>query len=256
MSTPYLSATRYVLPLREGGSLPAIVHTQDGGEYVLKFRGAGQGPKSLVAELIAAGLATALGLPVPAYAIVEVEAGFGEAEPNPEIQDLLRGSVGLNFGIAYLAGALGYDPVADRDLVDNDMAADIVWFDALISNVDRTAGNPNLLLWRDRLWLIDHGASLYLHHGGGDWTRRARERFGLISKHILLGQANDLTAADDRLRPLLGEEAIERVVGAIPDEWLEAEPEKERRDYVQYLLDRLESPREWVEEAERARRGQ
>ena len=253
MSIPHLSATRYVLPLREGGSLPAIVETDDGDQYVLKFRGAGQGPKSLVAELIAVGLATALGLPVPGCAIIELAEGFGEGEPNPEIQDLLRASIGLNFGIAYLPGALGYDPVADSGLVDEPLASDIVWFDALTSNVDRTPRNPNLLAWQDRLWLIDHGASLYLHHGS-DWTRRARERFSLIEDHILLGQAGDLLEADGRLRPLLTEPSIEAVVADLPDDWLGDDPEAQRRDYVQYLLDRLEEPREWVGEAEHARR--
>ncbi len=142
MSIPFLEATRYVLPLREGGSLPAIVETRDGRQYVVKFRGAGQGPKALVAEVIAAGLGDALGLPVPAHAIVELKEGFGEAEPDPEIQDLLRGSIGGNFGLAYLSGALGYDPVADGAFVTEGLAADIVWFDAYISNVDRTARNP------------------------------------------------------------------------------------------------------------------
>ena len=254
MTTPYLEATRYVLPLREGGSLPAIVETKNGDQFVVKFRGAGQGPKALIAELIAAGIGAALGLPVPPYGIVDIEQGFGEAEPDPEIQDLLRGSVGRNFGIAYLSGALGYDPVADREFVAKELAADIVWFDAYISNVDRTARNPNLLLWHDKLWLIDHGASLYLHHTNGDWTARAQERFTMIDKHILLKQAGDLTESDARVSPRLSEAVFTAIVADVPDEWLDGEPEKQRRDYVRYLLDRIQGPRDWLQEAESARR--
>jgi hypothetical protein len=254
MSIPYVDATRYVLPLREGGSLPAIVDTDDGAQYVLKFRGAGQGPKALVAEAIAAGLATALGLPMPPYAIVGLEDGFGEAEPDPEIQDILRGSIGHNFGIAYLSGALGYDPVADRAFVAEELASDIVWFDAYISNVDRTARNPNLLIWDGKLWLIDHGASLYFHHAGGDWMKRAQERFVLIDKHILLKRAGDLGESDIRLSPMISESVIEAVVADLPDEWLDGEPRGQREAYMRYLLDRIEGPRAWLEEAESARR--
>ena len=254
MSIPYLNATRYVLPLREGSSLPAIVDTDGAGQYVLKFRGAGQGPKALVAETIAAGLATAAGLPVPPYAIVELEEGFGEAEPDPEIQDLLRGSVGANFGIAYLSGALGYDPVADRTFVGEELAANIVWFDAFISNVDRTPRNPNMLIWHDKLWLIDHGASLFFHHGSGDWTERAQQPFALIDKHILLERAGDLTGADVRLRPLISESVVDGVIAGLPDEWLGPDPEAQRQAYVRYLLQRLDAPRDWLEEAESVRR--
>ena len=254
MAIPHLTATRYVLPLREGGSLPAIVDADDGNQYVLKFRGAGQGAKALVAELIAAGLATALGLPVPSYALVELEDGFGEAEPNPEIQDLLRGSIGVNFGLAYLSGALAYSPAADDALVTESLASDVVWFDAFISNVDRTPQNPNLLVWHDKLWLIDHGAALYIQHGSGDWTKRAHEPFVLIEKHILLSRASSLLESDRRLSSLLNEGVIEALVADLPDEWLDGEPEKQRSDYVRYLLDRLEGRREWLQEAENARR--
>ncbi|MGE3985428.1 MAG: HipA family kinase, partial [Dehalococcoidia bacterium] len=188
MTIKRLSATRYVLPLREGGSLPAIIDTED-GQYVVKFRGAGQGPKALVAELIAAGIAQAVGLSMPDAAVIDLKEGFGLNEPDPEIQDLLKGSVGENFGLRYLPGAFGYEPAADRDSINTVAAAAIVWFDALISNVDRTANNPNLLLWGDRVWLIDHGASLYFHHAPGDWSSRSQERFALIRQHILLDQA-------------------------------------------------------------------
>jgi hypothetical protein len=251
MSVRRLVATRYVLPLREGGSLPAIVDTDCGSEYVVKFRGAGQGPKALVAEAIAAGLAHALSLPVPETAIVEMGEGFGMGEPNPEIQDLLRGSVGLNFGIAYLPGAIGFDAAADLERVDPHLAASIVWFDALITNVDRTVRNPNLLLWRDEVWMIDHGASLYFHHASTDWLARANDRFALIAQHILLPRASGLREAHERLRPLLTSAVLERVMSEVPGEWLEAGEQRAR--YVEYLTARLEGDLGWLEEAERAR---
>jgi hypothetical protein len=249
-----LSATRYVLPLREGGSLPAIVDTDD-GQYVLKFRGAGQGPKALIAELIAAGIAQAVGLPVPDSAVIGLEEGFGLNEPDPEIQDLLKASVGENFGLRYLPGAMGYELAADRDSINTVAAAAIVWFDALISNVDRTANNPNLLFWGQRVWLIDHGAALYFHHAPGDWTTRSQERFPLIKQHILLDQAGDLRVADADLRPKLTEKVLTAIVDAIPSEWLDEDPEAQRRAYVTYLVARLNGDRGWLEEAENARRG-
>ena len=171
-----LTGLRYLVPLREGGSLPAVIETDEPGAYVVKFRGAGQGVKALIAEALAAELALLLGLPVPAPALVDLDAGFGESEPDPEIQDILRGSVGTNFGLAYLAGALAFDPAADRTF-DADFAAEIVWFDAFITNVDRTARNTNLLYWRGAQYLIDHGASLYFHHRSGGWESIARARF-------------------------------------------------------------------------------
>lgn len=254
-----LKAGRYVAPLREGGSLPAIVDTLGGGSQVVKFRGAGQGPKALVAEQIAAGVARALGLPVPPAALVELAEGFGRSEPNPEIQDLLRGSVGTNFGLAYLPGAIGFDVAADLTGVDPDLAAAIVWFDAYLTNPDRVPRNPNLLLWRDRLWLIDHGAALYFHHRWEGWKERARAPFQRIKEHVLLPRAGDLALADARLRPLLDEAKLRRIVAGIPDEWLTEEkifPDRQaqREAYVEYLLTRLESPRAWVEEAVDARR--
>lgn len=254
MTIKRLSATRYVLPLREGGSLPAIIDTED-GQYVVKFRGAGQGPKALVAELVAAGIAQAVGLSVPDGAVIELEEGFGLNEPDPEIQDLLKGSVGDNFGLRYLPGAFGYEPAADRDSINTVAAAAIVWFDALISNVDRTANNPNLLFWGDRVWLIDHGASLYFHHAPGDWSSRSQERFPLIKQHILLDQAGDLRVADADMRPRLTDKVLERIVAFIPDEWLDGDPVSQRQAYVTYLLARLNGDRPWLEEAENARRG-
>ena len=250
---PRLIGVRYVVPLREGGSLPAVVDTEDGGQYVVKFSGAGQGPKALVAELLAAGLASLLGLPVPAPAVVTLEDGFGKGEPDPEIQDILRGSVGANFGLAYLPGALAFDPAADR-AVDPDLAASVVWFDALITNVDRTVRNTNLLVWRERLWLIDHGASLFFHHNWPGWENRIQSPFPMIKDHVLLHLAGDLAAADARLRPALSEEAVRAVVAAVPDEWLGGEAlfadlDAHRDAYVRYLLQRLNGPRAWLHEA-------
>jgi hypothetical protein len=254
-----LVGTRYVVPLREGGSLPAVVEAAPGGTFVVKFRGAGQGAKALVAEALAAGLAGPLGLPIPRAAIIAIGAGFGEAEPDPEIQDILRGSAGENFGLAYLPGAISYDPATDGERVAPDLAADIVWFDALITNVDRTARNTNLLLWQDRPWLIDHGASLYFHHRWQGWRDRIQTPFAPIKDHVLLPLASDLTAADARLRPLLTEEVIAAAVATIPDAWLGGEAEfadvaAHRAAYVDYLLARLNGPRAWLQEAIDARR--
>ncbi len=253
MPLQHLIATRYVLPLREGGSLPAIVDTDVAGQYVVKFRGAGQGPKALVAETIAAGLAQAVSLPIPTPAVVKLAEGFGMGEPNPEIQDLLRGSTGKNFGIAYLPGAIGFDPVADKANVDASLAASIVWFDALITNVDRTPRNPNLLVWQEKLWLIDHGASLYFHHSSQDWAGRSQDRFPLIEQHILLGKAGSLPEIDERLRPLLTEAVLTAVIDSIPADWLSGDVAVVRKAYVVYLQERLNGPRPWLEEAERVR---
>jgi hypothetical protein len=249
---------RYVVPLREGGSLPAVVDTQGRQAFVVKFLGAGQGVRALVAEALAAGLAVRLGLPVPHPAIVRLEEGFGRAEPDPEIQDILRGSVGENFGLAYLAGAVAFDPVADADLA-RALAADIVWFDALISNVDRTPRNTNLLTWRGRLWLIDHGASVYFHHRWPGWQEKAQSPFPQIKDHVLLPLAGDLAAADARLRPRLEEPVVREVVAAIPEAWLGDEPifpsvAAHREAYSTYLSARLGGPRRWLQEAIDAQR--
>jgi hypothetical protein len=256
---PHLTGLRYVVPLREGGSLPAVVDT-DGGPFVVKFRGAGQGAKALVAEALAAGLAQILGLPIPDSATIDLAPDFGEREPDPEIQDILRGSVGTNFGLAYLPGALAYDPAVDTAM-DPDLAAAILWFDAYIINVDRTARNTNLLVWRGQLWLIDHGASLFFHHRWEGWEARIQSPFPQIKDHVLLTRAGDLAAADARLRPTLTEETIRAVVATLPDEWLGGEtifPDlaAHREAYVTYLTERLYGPRRWLHEAQEAiRRG-
>ena len=226
MALERVIGTRYVVPLREGGSLPAVVETVQedattpGGAFVVKFQGAGQGAKALVAETIVAGLARALDLPVPRPAIVTLEEGFGNAEPDPEIQDILRGSVGENFGLAYLPGALAFDPAADAAGVDPDLAAEIVWLDALTTNVDRTPRNTNMLLAGRRLWLIDHGAALYVHHRWEGWQDRIQSPFPQIKDHVLLGLAGDLEHADARLRPRLTADVLHEVICALPDAWL------------------------------------
>jgi hypothetical protein len=248
-----VTGVRYVTPLREGGSLPAVVETDAPGAYVAKFRGAGQGARALVAELLVAQLAHAVGLPVPDVALVDLDAGFGEGEPDPEIQDLLRGSVGVNFGLRYLPGAIAFDPAADRD-IDPDLAAAIVWFDAYATNVDRTARNTNLLIWHDQLYLIDHGAALYFHHSAGGWGGKAGARFPLIRDHVLLPLAGDIAAAGARLAPLLPEDVVREIVASVPDEWLigpdnATDPAAQREAYAAYFLARLATPRAFEREA-------
>ena len=244
-----ISATRYVTPLREGGSLPAIVEADDDGLYVLKFRGAGQGPRALVAEVVAGELARALGFDVPELALVELDPVLGRAEPDPEIQDLLVASAGLNLGVDFLPGSLPFSPAAGIE-IDAALAADIVWFDALVTNVDRTAQNPNLLLWHDRLWLIDHGAALYFHHATEPEAGHARGGFPAIREHVLLPFAASIAEADARLAPRVTPELLEEVARAVPGEWLDG---IDPAVYVAYLRGRLEAPRTFVEEAERAR---
>jgi hypothetical protein len=244
-----ISATRYVTPLREGGSLPAIVEADDDGLYVLKFRGAGQGRKALVAEVVAGELARALGFAVPELALVELDPVLGRAEPDPEIQDLLAASAGLNLGVDFLPGALPFNPAAGP-APEAELAADIVWFDALVTNVDRTAQNTNLLIWHDRLWLIDHGAALFFHHAAEEEAGHARKPFPAIRDHVLLPFAGPIADADAGLAPRVTAELLEEIAAAIPDEWLDGD---DRQVYVDYLRGRLGSPRTFVEEAEQAR---
>ena len=245
-------ATRYVAPLREGGSLPGIVEADDDGLYVVKFRGAGQGPKSLVAELIAGGLGRLLGLPIPEVVLVELDPALGRAEPDFEIQALIEGSAGLNAGLDFLPGALAYAPGCGFPL-EPELAADVVWFDGLIANVDRTARNPNLLLWHRRLWLIDHGAAIYHQHGAFDPARDATRPFPVIADHVLLPAAGSIRDADARLAGRIDEATVERVVAEIPADWIAAGDPVSAADYVDYLMTRLTAPRRFVEEAERAR---
>jgi hypothetical protein len=250
-----VNATRYVTPLREGGSLPAIVEADDDGLYVLKFRGAGQGPKALIAEMVSGEIARALGLPVPEIVFVELDPVLARTEPDPEIQDLIKASAGLNLALDYLPGSITFDPLIKQ--VDEALASAIVWFDAYTTNVDRTPKNTNMLLWHDKLYLIDHNASLYFHHNWTDYVARSRSPFAQIKEHVLLPLASQLSEADERLGKQLTPEIISDVVGLIPDSWLEGEayfssPAENRAAYVEYLLKRLEPPRKFVEEARRA----
>jgi hypothetical protein len=242
-------ATRYVTPLREGGSLPGLVEADDDGMYVAKFRGAGQGLKALVAEVIVGELARRLGLLVPELVGIEIEAALGLAEPDPEIQELITGSAGLNLGVDFLPAALAYSPGAfDPDPV---IAADVVWLDALVMNVDRAPRNPNLLIWHERLWLIDHGAALYLHHGGLDPAAHATRAFPQIREHVLLGCAGSIEDANERLAPRLDRALLEEVVELVPDGWLQSETE--RGVYAEFLARRVRDAG-FVREAEDARR--
>jgi hypothetical protein len=248
-----------VTPLREGGSLPAIVEADDDGLYVVKFRGAGQGQRALIAELIAGEIGRGLGLPVPEIVFVELDPALGRNEPDPEIKALLDASAGLNLGLDFLPGAIAYDPAAPPH-PDPGLASAVVWFDAYVTNVDRTPRNTNLLLWHRRLWLIDHGASLYFHHTWRDHVAAAGAPFRPIKEHVLLPLASVLPEADAELGRRLTPEALEAVVGLVPEGWLGdvplfADAAAHRRAYVEYLARRLEAPRAFTQEAVDARAG-
>lgn len=258
---PLLAASRYVQPLREGGSLPAVVDTDD-GLFVVKFRGAGQGAKALVAELIVGALARALALPIPALALVAVDPAFGRNEPDPEIREILRKSHGVNVGLRYLDGAFNFDASAAGELVDPALAARIVWLDAFVTNPDRTVHNPNLLVWRRQPWLIDHGAALYVQH---DWealdAARVRAPFPRIRDHVLLPSAGDLAVADAAAAAVLTPSLIDAVVHLVPAALLEDDvfradgdtPERARTRYVRYLIERIQTPRHFLDAAVAAR---
>lgn len=256
MSLRTVTATRYITPLREGGSLPAIVEADDDGMYVLKFRGAGQGPKALIAELVAGEIARASGLPVPELVFVELDSELARTEPDPEIQDLIRASAGLNLALDYLPGSITFDPVADQP--DAALASAIVWLDAYVTNVDRTPRNTNMLMWHRRLWLIDHGAALYFHHTWNNYRERSRDPFSRIKDHVLLRFASSLREVDSLMTGRVTPELIHSIVQLIPDAWLVGDSvfsgnNQHREAYLEYLLSRLESPHVFLEEAIRAR---
>ncbi len=251
-----VTVTRYVTPLREGGSLPALVEADDDGLYVLKFRGAGQGRKALVAELMAGEMARAAGLPVPEIVFIELDPDLARTEPDPEIQDLIRASGGLNLALDYLPGALAFDPLVHRP--DGRLASQIVWFDALVSNVDRTARNTNLLMWHGRPWLIDHGAALVFHHQWDGALDRATRPFFPIRDHVLLDRAERLAEVDAEMATRLTPAVIDAIVDQVPDDWLEDSPAfdskaAQRAAYRAYWQRRLQAPRAFAEEALRAR---
>ncbi len=251
-----LHAVRYVTPLREGGSLPAVIEAADDGLYVLKFRGAGQGARALVAELVVGELARALGLPVPEIVLVELDPALARTDPDPEIQDLIRASAGLNLALDYLPGSVNYDPAADR--VDAALASSVVWLDAFTSNVDRSFRNTNLLMWHGAPWLIDHGAALYFHHGWDGSLDGAGGRFPMVRDHVLLPLADDIAGADARLAPRVTRELLEGILAQVPDGWLTAvdgwaDAPVQRAAYADYLMRRLAARSGFVEEALHAR---
>lgn len=256
ISTPLRRAyaARYVTPLREGGSLPAIVETDAGDLVVAKFRGAGQGPAALVAEVIAGQLARAVGLDVPEVVLLELDEGLARTERDQEIGDLLRASAGTNVALGYLAGAVMFDAAA-ADAIDPELAARIVLFDAFVTNVDRTAKNPNLLWWQGRLWLIDHGAALYWHHGWDGTLDDPARAFPLVRSHVLLPWAEELRRVAADVLGALGDEVLESALAAVPDDLLAGAPAAERRRaYVEFLRARRDAPDAFIEEAVRARR--
>lgn len=248
--------TRYVTPLREGGSMPAIAEADDEFFYVVKFRGAGQGIRALIAELIGSEIARVLGLRVPEIVFAILDEAFGRTEPDEEIQDLLRASTGLNLGMHYLQGSITYDPATST--IDPKLASEIVWLDCFLTNVDRTSRNTNMLLWYKELWLIDFGASLYFHHSWNGWKEQAIKPFSLVKDHVLLPQASMLDIVDKEFHGILSKKIIQDIVSLIPDEWLEKETtfssvDEHRKAYIEYLELRLANSEIFVKEANHAR---
>ncbi len=250
-----VNVTRYVTPLREGGSMPAIAEADDGFLYVLKFRGAGQGHKALISEIIGGELARIVGLKVPELVFANLDEAFGRTEPDEEIQDLLKASVGLNLALHYLSGAITFDPTVSK--IDSQLASKIVWLDCLLTNMDRTARNTNMLFWHKELWLIDHGASLYFHHSWQNWEEQAVRPFALVKDHVLLPQASELEAVDTELSTLLNPKAIAAVLALIPDSWLNEDLfsscEQQRDSYAKFLNTRIANSSIFVKEAQNAR---
>lgn len=251
-----VNVTRYITPLREGGSLPALAEADDDFKYVLKFKGAGHGVKALIAELIGGQIAKALQLQLPELVFANLDEAFGRTEADEEIQDLLQGSQGLNLALHFLSGAITFDPVVTT--VDAKLASQIVWLDAYITNVDRTFKNTNMLIWHKELWLIDHGACLYFHHSWNNWEQHAKSPFALIKDHVLLPQASLLKEVDTEFKALLTPEILEKITNTIPLEWLQWEdteetPEALRNVYLQFLLTRLNHSEIFVNQAQNAR---
>jgi hypothetical protein len=251
-----VNVTRYITPLREGGSLPALADADDDFKYVLKFKGAGHGTKALIAELLGGEIARVLGLPVPELVFANLDEAFGRTEADEEIQDLLQASQGLNLALHYLQGAINFDPVVTT--VNARLASQIVWLDAFITNVDRTFRNTNMLMWHKELWLIDHGASLYFHHSFTDPEGHAKSPFALIKDHVLLPQATEIEQVDTEFKAILTEQKIKEIVNLLPDVWLQWEgleqsPDKVREVYVTFLMTRLNNSQTFVNQAQHAR---
>ncbi|WP_199118337.1 HipA family kinase [Pedobacter sp. ASV28] len=255
LSLRTVNVTRYVTPLREGGSMPAIAEADDGFLYVLKFRGAGQGHKALISEIIGGEMARAIGLKMPELVFANLDEAFGRTEPDEEIQDLLKASVGLNLALHYLSGAITYDPTLTK--IDPILASKIVWLDCLLTNMDRTARNTNMLYWHKELWLIDHGASLYFHHAWQNWEEQALRPFVLVKDHVLLPQASEIDKVDEELRAILTPDLIRSILAIVPDAWLD-EPifensKAQREAYGLFLNKRIEHSSIFVKEAQHAR---
>jgi hypothetical protein len=247
---------RYVTALREGGSLPAIAEADDGFLYVIKFRGAGQGIRSLIAEFIGGEIARTLGFKVPEIVFAQLDESFGRTEPDEEIQDLLKASTGMNIGLHYLSGSVSFDPIITS--VDASTASRIVWLDSLLLNVDRTYRNTNILVWNKEIWLIDHGAALFMHHGSADWKLKPLRPFSQIRDHVLLPYASSLEQVDESMRSRLTEADIRNILALIPDEWLAADTNFESADsargaYFEFITRRIHGSSTFVTEAQNAR---
>ncbi|GLB48728.1 HipA family kinase [Neptunitalea lumnitzerae] len=252
-----VNVTRYILALREGGSLPALADADDGFKYVVKFRGAGHLEKALIAELLGGEIARLMGFKVPELVYAELDPAFGRTEGDEEIQDLLQGSQGLNLALHFLSGAINFDPLVTE--VDAQTASEIVWLDAFITNVDRTFKNTNMLMWHKELWLIDHGASFFFHHSWVNWEKHALSPFTYIKDHVLLPQATMLDKANTKFKSILTEEALRNIVNLIPDTWLispdgSESPESMREVYAQFLIRRIANSEIFVKEAQDARK--
>lgn len=251
-----VNVVRYVTPLREGGSMPALVEADDGFLYVIKFRGAGQGVKALIADFIGGEMARAAGLFTPELVFATLDEAFGRTEPDEEIQDLLKASVGLNLGVHYLSGSITYDALVTK--LDAKLASKIVWLDAFLTNVDRTVKNTNMLTWNKQLWLIDHGAALYFHHSWSNWQEQAIKPFAMIKDHVLLPMAGNLLEVDEELRKLITPKTIDAIVNALPEKWLSAtnvdlDAEAVREVYRSFLTTRLAHSAHFLNEAIHAR---
>ncbi|ADB39521.1 HipA family kinase [Spirosoma linguale] len=251
-----VNVTRYAKPLREGGSLPALVEADDDFLYVLKFRGAGQGTKALIAELVAGEIARALGLRIPEIVFATLDEAFGRTEPDEEIQDLLRASEGLNLALHYLSGSITFDAIVNT--VDAKLASQIVWLDCFVTNVDRTARNTNMLIWHKELWLIDHGAALYFHHNWDNWEAQSLRPFVQVKDHVLLPRASELATVDAEYRAILSPDLLRSIVALIPDDWLKnpsvlESPVEQREVYARFLENRLTSSQIFVNAAIEAR---
>ena len=252
-----VNVTRYIMPLREGGSLPALADADDGFKYVLKFRGTGHGTKALVSELLGGVVAHTLGFKVPEYVFINLNEAFGRTEGDEEIQDLLQGSRGLNLGLHFLSGALTFDPVMTK--VDSKLASQVVWLDAFLTNVDRTARNTNMLYWNKELWLIDHGASLYFHHSWVNYEKYAVSPFPQIKDHVLLPYASELESVDKEFKAILTDEKIREITNLLPNDWLnwggeEESPEEIKNVYYNFLTERIHQSDLFVKAAQDARK--